>query len=235
MVDVDGALDGAAHSAAYRGVRERVTELVRASDPTAFDAHSPATPDWRARDVLAHMVGVATDVVSGNVEGAASDPWTAAQVAARSGHSLAELLSEWEGSGSKVETFVIALPPQITGQLVADVVTHEHDLRHALGRPGARDSDALTIAVAWGVGAIGRVYDDRGEPAVRIVGDGFDAVAGSGEVQATVRASTFDLGRAIAGRRTLAEIAAFDWAPAPLPERLLVLETFRAPADSLGE
>jgi uncharacterized protein (TIGR03083 family) len=228
-------LDPAAHSAAYRGVRERVMSLVRVTAPATFETIAPATPDWRARDLIAHMVGVATDVVNGNVAGAASDPWTAAQVEARAALPLADLLAEWDDTGKKVETFVVSLPTHISGQLVADVVTHEHDLRHAIGRPGARDSDALTIGVAWITAALGRAYDGRDEPALRIVADGVETVAGSGAVQATVRASTFDLGRAIAGRRTLGEIAAFEWDPRPYPERLLVLEPFRARSVPLGE
>jgi uncharacterized protein (TIGR03083 family) len=227
--------DEAAHSAAYRGVRERVSELVLSMPADRFDAISPATPEWRVRDVLAHVVGVATDVVNGNVADAAADHWTAAQVSARYDVSVEALVEEWGESGPKVEQFVLALPTSVTGQLVADAVTHEHDLRLALGRPGARDSDALTLAVAWVIGALGRVYDGAGEPAVRFESEAVVETAGAGPVAATVRASTFELGRAIAGRRTVAEITAFDWTPRPQSERLLALPPFTPPAVSLAE
>ena len=36
----------------------------------------------------------------------------------------------------------------MAGQAILDVVTHEHDVRHALGAPGARDSDAVLIGSA---------------------------------------------------------------------------------------
>ena len=59
---------------------------------------------------------------------------------------------------SHVDAFVLALPTSITGQLIADTVTHEHDLRPAFGVPGARDTDALALGVAWVVDALGRMY-----------------------------------------------------------------------------
>jgi hypothetical protein len=180
-------------------------------------------------------VGVATDVVNGNVADAAADHWTAAQVSARYDVPVEALVEEWSESGPKVEQFVLALPTSVTGQLLADAVTHEHDLRLALGRPGAHDSDALTLGVAWVIGALGRMYDGAGDPALRFEREAVVETAGRGPVTATVRASTFELGRAIAGRRTIAEINAYDWTPAAQPERLLALPLFRPPEVSLSE
>ena len=125
--------------------------------------------------------------------------------------------------------------PWSPGQLVADAVTHEHDLRHALGRPGERDSDALVIGVTWVISALGGVYDAAGMPATRFESDAVTATAGTGVVDATVRASTFELGRAIAGRRTVAEIAGYEWTPEPRPDRLLALPLFTPAVRSLGE
>lgn len=235
MPDSPLALDEAAHAVAYRGVRERVTELLRTAPPELLDAIAPATPLWRTRDIASHIVGVATDVVNGNVADAAADHWTAAQVAARFDRPIESLIDEWAEAGPQVEAIVLALPTSITGQLVADAVTHEHDLRNALGCPGARHSDALVIAVTWVIGALGQVYDTAGTPSTRFESDTVAATAGTGEPDATVRASTFELGRAIAGRRTLAEIAAYDWTPEPHPERVLALPFFTPPAVSLGE
>ena len=129
----------------------------------------------------------------------------------------------------------MAVPTSVSGQLIADAVTHEHDLRHALGRPGARDSDALTIGVTWVVGVLGGLYDGAGEPALRVESESIAMTAGTGAVGATVRASTFELGRAIVGRRTIAEVAAYEWAPTAFPERLLVLPIFTPRTVSLSE
>jgi uncharacterized protein (TIGR03083 family) len=227
--------DQIAHSEAYRTTRQRITALVQKAAPGALDAGAPATPAWRARDVLAHVVGVATDVVSGNVADAGGDDWTAVQVDTRRDRSIDDLLAEWDASGPQLDAFVLALPTAITGQLIADTVTHEHDLRQVLGAPGARDSDALTLGFAYVVTALGRTYDETGDRAVRFAHDGRESTSGTVEPAVTLRASTFELARAVTGRRTLDEIRAYDWSPSATPERLLVLPPFNARFDSLGE
>ena len=51
------------HATAYREVRERTSALVRdTAPPEAMEQVAPATPEWRVRDVLAHLVGVTADV-----------------------------------------------------------------------------------------------------------------------------------------------------------------------------
>jgi uncharacterized protein (TIGR03083 family) len=223
------------HVAAYRGVHERVIGLVRSASPAALDANAPATPAWRARDVVAHIVGVAADVANGNLEGVTTDPWTAAQVDARRDRSVDELIDEWNATVPQIDSIIMAMPTSVTAQLIADVVTHEHDLRHALGCPGARDTDALSIGVIWIIGILGDFYDGAGDPALRIESESIAITAGTGAVGGTVRASTFELGRAIVGRRTVGEIAAYEWTPSPCPERLLVLPLFTPRTTSLAE
>jgi len=73
------------HAVAYKALRGRVREVVEGSDPAALDAIVPATPEWRARDVLAHMVGVTDDVVNGRLE----EPRQKPHVAANSARALA--------------------------------------------------------------------------------------------------------------------------------------------------
>jgi hypothetical protein len=82
---------------------------------------------------------------------------------------------------------------------------------------------------------LGSLYDAAGLPATRFECEAFSANAGSDPVDATVRASTFELGRAIAGRRTLDEISAYDWTPTAHPERLLAIDLFTPPERSLSE
>jgi predicted hotdog family 3-hydroxylacyl-ACP dehydratase len=79
------------------------------------------------------------------------------------------------------------------------------------------------------------VYDAAGMPATRFESESVTATAGSGAFDCTVRASTFELGRAIAGRRTVAEIASYEWTPEPRPDRVLALPIFTPPAAPLGE
>src|SRR5689334_25417189 len=97
-------------------------------------------------------------------------------------------------------------PMEITGQALYDAVTHEHDIRHALGRPGARDADAIAHGWEWFVA----VRTASGAPAVRFVTDQGDDVAGTGEPGVTVHASRFELVRATTGRRTRSEIESYE-------------------------
>jgi uncharacterized protein (TIGR03083 family) len=128
---------------AYRQVRERVRAVVRETGDDRLDRPSPATPRWTVHDVLAHLVGVTADAVEGRLDGVATDAWTQAQVDRRRGRTVGELLAEWDDYGPRFEALMDALPQEVSGQAVFDAVTHEHDLRCALGRPGARDRAAV--------------------------------------------------------------------------------------------
>lgn len=216
---------------AYAGVRERVTALVRETGDDRLQQPSPATPGWTAHDVLAHLVGVTEDVVDGRLDGIATDSWTQAQVDRWRDRGTPALLAAWDGYGPRFEAMMDAAPREAAGQAVFDAFTHEHDLRVALGRPGARDSDAMAIAWSWIVDARTRA----GAAAVRFVTEAGEAVAGAGEPVATVRASRFELLRAFSGRRTASEIAAFGWDGEPRPELMIVAPIFSMREAPLGE
>jgi len=219
------------HAAAATELRIRVAQLVAATDPSELDAPAPACPGWRARDVLAHLVGVGDDVVSGRIDGIASDDWTAAQVERRRDIPIAQLLADWEQWGPQFEQLLVSGPPEMTGQALYDAATHEHDLRHAIGRPGARDNTAMRAGWDWLIEARTR----GGAPAIRFVTECSDDVAGVGEPCATVRAPYFDLFRATTGRRTEAEISSFEWEPAPNLDMIVAAPFFTIRAESLGE
>jgi uncharacterized protein (TIGR03083 family) len=219
------------HAVAYRSLRDRVDELVRAADPETFDRIAPATPEWTVHDVVAHMVGVVDDVVHGRLEGVASDAWTAKQVDARRNVPVPEMLDAWRDQGPEFEALITDVPAEISGQALFDAITHEHDLRNAFGVPGARDSDAVAIAWDWLIAARTR---NGGQP-IRMVTEHGACVAGAGDPAATVHASRFELLRACSGRRTEAEIAAYGWDPAPDATLLLASDIFTMRTSSLDE
>ncbi len=192
-----------AHVTAYRGVRDRVCEFVAGADR---DAPCPLTPLWTAGDTLAHLVGVSTDVVNGNIDGAASDAWTAAQVEARRGRSIAELCDEWRANADAFDAIVGVVPTTVSGQVVADAVTHEHDLRHALGVPGAQDSDAVDIGSTW-IAITAAPGKSSMTPAVQMIVGSREFVWGSGDAT-TVSLRPFELARIAAGRRSEAQMLA---------------------------
>ena len=77
---------------AYVGARARIIDLVPAGDP---DTPVPATPGWDVGDLLRHLVGVAADVVAGDLDEYAQPRWTDRQVQARAHRSVDDLLAEW--------------------------------------------------------------------------------------------------------------------------------------------
>jgi len=183
------------HALALAELRERVSALVRDLDPSTLDRPAPATPEWRVRDVLAHMV------------------------------------EQWEQLGPRFETMLAGAPAEIAGQALFDAATHEHDLRHAIGRSGARQSDAMGLGWDWFVETRTRM----GAPAIRLRNELRDDVAGEGEPRVTVRAPYFELFRAATGRRTAAEMASYEWEPAPDAAMLLAAPFFTIRTESLSE
>jgi uncharacterized protein (TIGR03083 family) len=132
----------------YDDARRRVCELAAALTPEQLDTTVPATPAWTARQLVAHLTGVASDTVHGRREGAPGPAWTAAQVAVREGRPLDDVVSEWADVAPGVVEALAAR--RIPLPIVHDVLTHEADLREAfgLGRlPGPVVDAALKVLV----------------------------------------------------------------------------------------
>lgn len=219
------------HAVAYRALRERVIDLVQNADTGALTAVAPATPAWRVCDVLAHMVGVTDDVSNGRLDGVASNAWTQNQVDQRVDCSVTALLAEWEATSPAFEAIMTGVPDAVSGQALFDAFTHEQDLRHALGVPGARDSDAAAIAWAW----MNNARSGSNGPAIRIVTEYDETESGGAGPRTTVRASRFELLRACTGRRTAAEMTAYDWDPEPNIDLLVAADIFTIRTESLNE
>lgn len=207
---------------AYRDTRLRITGLVTAPgvDPAT---PVPATPEWTVKDVVAHLAGVCGDILAGNLEGVTTEPWTAAQVEARRDRNLDELVAEWEKASAEIEPIVDVFPGRSGQQFVMDVVTHEHDLRNALGRPGERDSAPASIAVDFAVGSwLHYGVKAAGLPAIVVDAGERQWTAGEGDPAVTLRTEPFELMRAVTGRRSIEQIRSMDWTGDPEP----YLQTF---------
>jgi len=216
---------------AYAGCRARIAGLTRDLDAAGAATPVPTCPAWTVHDVVAHVSGVVVDVANGNLEGITTDPWTAAQVDARRDRSVAEILAEWDEHAPGFESLLdgIGEPGR---QAVADVATHEHDIRTALGRPGERDSDAVRI----GLGMIARAFvascDGRGL-AVRLEPAGDEAV-GPADAAVVVRGDRFELLRALTGRRCPDQLRALG-VPEGAAQDLFTFGPFRPAAAPVAE
>jgi hypothetical protein len=160
------------------------------------------------RDVVSHVAGVVDDVLAGRLDGIASEPWTGAQVAAGRRLALGELLERWCADAPSFEA-MLDVAGDRGRQAVADVVTHEHDIRGALARPGARGTDA--VAIGLGFTAVACADSARG----RGLSLGFRSTAGEhfgpAHAASVLRGTSFDLLRAVTGRRSEAQLLAMSW------------------------
>jgi len=219
---------------AFNETRARVVELALSIGDAEATRVVPACPAWNIHDLVAHIAGVSGDVVTGNVGGAGSEEWTRAQIEARAQASLGELAEEIESKGAEVEGALEFLHPAIAGAILGDLVTHEHDLRGALRRPGARDSAGVKIALDSYVRFFGRRIKDAGLPSVAVEGDEKSWIAGAGEPHARVAAPSFSLLRGLTGRRTHDEIRAFTW-DGERDEYVAIFSMYGIPQRSLCE
>jgi uncharacterized protein (TIGR03083 family) len=218
---------------AYHGARTRVIDLVTAAGDSEVSRIAPATPEWTVKDILAHLAGITTDIVHGNLTGIATDEWTAAQVDARRTCDVDELLAEWDTHASTVEAMVDQFG-RAGDQLVTDAVTHEHDIRGALDRPGARDTDAVQIGFDFVGTTLGEVLDAAGTGALRVEHEAGATTFGADDPTTTLRTTRFEFLRATTGRRCHAQVAAYDWDGGTPPDGL-VLALFTVRTDPLEE
>jgi uncharacterized protein (TIGR03083 family) len=219
---------------AFVGARRRFASLCTDLSNEELDEKVPACPDWSVKDLLAHVVGITSDVVSGNVEGVGSDEWTSKQIAARRDHGVEQLLAEWDSIAPMVESAIDSIPKWMAGMIVGDLVTHEHDLRGAIKVSGARDSSGVAVALDTYARFFGRRIKDRDIPALEVRAGDHSWQLGNGEPQASVAGEPFEVLRGLTGRRTFDEVRALGWSGDPEPY-VGIFSMYGAPEQSLKE
>jgi uncharacterized protein (TIGR03083 family) len=198
--------------AVYRDARARVAALARAATGEELGTVIPGSPEWTARDVVAHLAGVAADTVAGRTAGAPGPSWTAPQVEQRRGLPLADVLAEWDEAGPGVEAAVADRRASLA--VVFDVLCHEADLHEGLdrGRPLAAgwEPAARVLAEQHAKGAAG-----PGTLLLHVAGE--DHRGGEGEPVTELRADPYELFRGLLSRRSRAQMRAWDWSGDPEP------------------
>jgi len=208
----------------YAASRYRITDLIMSSPADVGGWPCPATPDWTVHDVVAHLRGVAEDVRNGNVAAAGTDPWTAEQVKRHCDCDVRVLLSDWGDDAPLLESFLSSPAGKSASRAVIDVYTHEADIRGALGRPADLPHPFGEWVMVMLEEHIADVVVSNGLSPVTIVTDEGD-VLGDTSAAVMVRSNRFELFRAILGRRSPEQVAAWDWAgsdPQPYLQHLFV-------------
>ncbi len=202
--------DGNDLGAVYREHREGLSEFVAGLSAEQLAQNLASCPDWTAREVLAHVAGIPADIAAGRLEGVGSDAWTQAHIDRAAGKTVAEIIAEWNDSGAAAEAVAAVAPPEMVHSLISDLVTHDLDVRGGFGDTTGRDTAGAVLTYANYANRLGARLAERGT-SLRLVADGQEQIVGAGAVVATVRASQFELTRALTGRRSAAQIVAFDW------------------------
>ena len=172
----------------YIALRARVIDLLRSTPESSGNIVVPCTPEWTVRQLTAHLVGVPEDVLAGRMEGVTTEAWTQAQVE-RYGHlALLDLADLYEASAPKIDAIIHNFPQPIISQFVMDAVTHEQDMRSALGVPGGRDSKAIEV----GVGFFLNLFEANDPPLSAALED--------------TSVSRWDVLRSLTGRRTIEQM-----------------------------
>lgn len=131
---------------AYSELRIRFGDLMRSITSEQALTGVPHCPQWTVKDCFAHMIGVPEDVINGQMDGVATDAWTDRQVKRHKHDPVAELLKIWETNAPVFGKILPNIPQPVLSQFMFDQTTHEHDIRAALNKPGARDSVAVAVA-----------------------------------------------------------------------------------------
>ncbi len=207
----------------YGQTQARVVALVRGLDEGQLEAPVPTCPGWCVADVVAHLTAISEDVLEGRLSGPPTDEQARAQVERFRGRPLPEVLARWEelgpGLGEAIDAFEV-------WPAVLDVASHEHDIRGALGRPGARDSQVVRL------GSDRLLTLMRPTVALRVVvEDETYALGPQGPRPIVLRTGRFEALRWRMGRRSRAQLTSLDWTgdPAPVLDHLAVFGP--SPAD----
>ena len=220
----------------YEATRISIRDLLESRPEEDLERPVPATPGWRVRDVVAHLVGDIECLTRGEFPseffGAIGDPaavvtlneWTSGHVSGRDGRSLQEMLKEWDEVVEPLLRMMRGQEPWPEGvlplaevALVTDLGVHQQDLNGAFGIERDRDSAPVKIGTAGYIAVMDMRLRSEGVGAVALEAPGKRWTAGGDEPQATVRASRFEFFRALSGRRSKEQLRSLEWEGDPEP------------------
>jgi len=173
---------------AYIKFRDRIVSLIRGIPETQASLSVPLCPNWKVSSLISHIVGIPEDILAGRMEGVATDAWTQAQVDRHEGESLSRLADIFLSTAAEFDVVLPHIPSPVNSQLVMDAITHEHDLRHAVGRVGAQDSTAVAVALGFLLNMVDTIAPGRAQE-----------LSDSG-------VSHYELMRSLSGRRSIEQM-----------------------------
>ena len=191
----------------YRATRARIIGRVTGLGEAEASRMVPACPAWTVHDAVAHVTGIAADLGAGRMPGSDTQAWIDGHVSDRRDRPMERLVEEWLGAG--VEAFI---ERSGSGQLVLDVCAHEHDIFHALGEVGDRESDTVHACLPALSELLRKDLLAKGAPgAVALTSRGRSWTVGEGSVELMLEAEPFELLRIFGSRRSEKQMRALPW------------------------
>jgi uncharacterized protein (TIGR03083 family) len=198
-------------NAAYIEARDRIISLVSAADVAKI---VPSCPEWQVKDVVGHLTGLCEDWVDHHLDGYASEAWTAAQVDRFAASTLDDVVERWYWASERFirldEDPVLGPPARWA---FGDAITHEADIRGALGAERVPHEAVLLGLKA----SVSRWRDVLSQAETRTLllraPDARDWWLGTqGDPEMTVvEAPAYEFFRALAGRRSQAQMRNWEW------------------------
>ncbi|MEB3070649.1 maleylpyruvate isomerase N-terminal domain-containing protein [[Mycobacterium] vasticus] len=219
--------------AIWDDTRSRIVELLSASTDDVVDTAVPTVPGTTVHDVLAHLVGVATRATKAPREARLDTVALPAAGGATRGGTAQDLLLAWQHAATAAAAH-LATDPDLASLLITDAVMSEHDLRTAIDTPGARDSDAIRVALDELSGRFSDRVARAGLPPLRVTVEQWGTIAGAGHAISCVVADRFEFVRAMSGRRSAGEIGRWNWGVDP-GVYLPVISEVGVPAEEIHE
>ncbi|MET8853776.1 maleylpyruvate isomerase family mycothiol-dependent enzyme [Amycolatopsis sp. NPDC004625] len=193
----------------YPAVRRGIRALLEAR-PGSGHRPVPACPEWTVTDLLGHLTAIAERVLTRH--GGTPPPPPSGPL------GVPALLDRWDEVGAEVDRRLAAAGGNRGEIMVMDAYTHELDLRAALGVPPPAAHEAWAPSFELLVRGFSGSLAGRGLRPLRLRTTGGSTwTAGTGRPTASLTASAYDLYRALAGRRSLGQLAELEWSEAPEP------------------
>ncbi len=195
---------------AYESAHARIDALARTLSDAELATIVPCCPEWSVKDVIGHLTGVLEDRVAGRMPTSGFGEWSKAQVERHRSETLENVLDVWNALPKDIGD----APPSFAA-LSFDVVTHEHDINHALGITGDRTSASVRVGAERARDRMSSMLVDAEAPGVlATTEDGTHHVEGT-EAPIELVTSRYSFMRLTTGRMSRHQAEGLNWSQDP--------------------
>jgi uncharacterized protein (TIGR03083 family) len=195
--------DGATMLKEYENAVRRMLALAAGTEP---ELPIPACPAWNARGIVSHVVGTAAWITSGEPLADDVQGWIDDEVRSRSNRSWRELGNEWD---AVLPVLREKLGGQAGGGMVIDAVTHEQDLRAAIGPAVTDHTPGLSALLPSIIEHVRQLEPFGGGPGARLLTPTSDIAIGGPQIGVEAELpDDWELSRLLGCRRSAAQLEA---------------------------